>query len=468
MLLDRLRNRVHAINPGPDGQPWLDEERLDHICDRLRRAAAGGDLVDSNRAVTEVLLQGVVVAGLPDWDGGRSRKVRLVDWDIPERNDLLVVEKFRLDRPLDGGPRFVVLDYVLFVNGLPLVVVRHPSADREPTVGEAIADLRSYTGQRQDGPRESVPGLFRYIQMLVATDGMRQAKLGTITSAPEHFADWKTVEPASRDQIIAEFGISPNRLTGLERLAAGVFRPTHLLDLVQNFTAFHSVDGRMVKLVARYPQFRAVQRIVHNIRTGRPPAHGRPDGRGGTVWHTQGSGKSYTMAFIIRKMRSTPELSGYKIAVAVDRIDLRQQLADSLGIAGESVIEASGVSSARAELSDDVPNVVMIMMQHAQRDADAAAGGAEESLGSDTASSIIHFPELTRSERVLVLVDEAHRGQSSWLHARLRRGLPGAAWIGFTGTPLTREDRRRNTTVGIFGWFVDTYTLRDAVTDSAT
>ena len=468
LLLDRLRNRVHAINPGPDGQPWLDEERLDHICDRLRRAAAGGDLVDSNRAVTEVLLQGVVVAGLPDWDGGRSRKVRLVDWDIPERNDLLVVEKFRLDRPLDSGPRFVVLDYVLFVNGLPLAVIRHPSADREPTVGEAIADLRSYTGQRQDGPRESVPGFFHYIQMLVATDGMRQAKLGTITSAPEHFADWKTVEPASRDRIIAEFGISPNRLTGLERLAVGVFRPAHLLDLVQNFTAFHSVDGRMVKLVARYPQFRAVQRIVRNLRTGRPPAIGRPDERGGTVWHTQGSGKSYTMAFIIRKMRSTPELSGYKIAVAVDRIDLRQQLADSLAIAGESVIEASSVTSARAELSDDVPNVVMIMMQHAQRDADAAAGGAEESLGSDTASSIIHFPELTRSERVLVLVDEAHRGQSSWLHARLRRGLPGAAWIGFTGTPLTREDRRRNTTVGIFGGFVDTYTLRDAVTDSAT
>src|SRR6266566_7558952 len=113
LLLDRLRDRVRAINLGPDGQPWLDDSRLDFICDRLRRAASGDDLVDSNRAVTEVLLQGVVVDGLPDWDGGRSRKIRLVDWDITERNDLRVVEKFRLDRPLDGGPRFVVLDYVL-------------------------------------------------------------------------------------------------------------------------------------------------------------------------------------------------------------------------------------------------------------------------------------------------------------------------------------------------------------------
>jgi type I restriction enzyme R subunit len=469
LLLDHLRDRVRSINPGPDGEPWLDDARLDVICDKLHRAAAMSDLIDSNRAITELFVQGVVVDGDPDWDGGRGRTVKLIDWDNSERNDLRVIENFRLDRPLDGGPRFVVLDCVLFVNGLPLAVVRHPSTDREPTVAEAIADLRSFTGQRQDGPREGVPGFFRYVQMLVATDGTEQAKLGTITSAPEHFAEWKTVEPASRDRIIAEFGVSPNRLTALERLAAGVLRPSHLLDLVQNFTAFHSVDGRMVKLLARYPQFRAVQRIVYKLRTGRPPAPGRADERGGTVWHTQGSGKSYTMAFIIRKMRSTPGLSNFKVAVAVDRVDLRQQLADSLAIAGESVIEASGVASARMELSDDVPNVVMIMMQHAQRDADAAVGAAfEERLGSDTASSVIHFPELTQSERVLVLVDEAHRGQSSWLHARLRRGLPGAAWVGFTGTPLTREDRRRNTTIGIFGGFVDTYTLQDAVTDGAT
>ena len=467
LLLDRLRDRVHAINLGPGGAPWLDEARLDVICGKLRRVAAEGDLVDANRAVTELLLQGAVVEGLPDWDGGRSRTVKLIDWEIPERNDLRVVEKFRLDRPLDGGPRFVVLDYVMFVNGLPLAVVRHPSADREPTVGEAIADLRSYTGQREDGPQESVPGFFRYVQVLVATDGIEQAKLGTITSAPEHFAEWKTAEPASRDEIIAEFGISPNRLTGLERLAAGALRPSHLLDVVQNFTAFHNVGDRVVKLVARWPQFRAVQRIVRNLRAERPPASGRVDQRGGTIWHTQGSGKSYTMAFLIRKMRSTPELSNFKVVVAVDRIDLRQQLADSLAIAGESVIEAGGVASARSELSDDVPNVVMIMMQHAQRDAEATAD-VEERLGDDPASSVIHYPELTRSERVLVLVDEAHRGQSSWLHARLRRGLPGAAWIGFTGTPLTREDRRRNTTIGIFGPFVDTYTLRDAVTDRAT
>ena len=469
LLSHRLRDRLRTINPGPGGQPWLDDSRLDLICDRLRRAAAGGDLVDSNRAVTEMLLQGVVVAGLPGWDGGRNRKVRLIDWDMPERNDLRVVEKFRLDRPADGGPRFVVLDYVLFVNGLPLAVIRHPSAEREPTVEEAIADLRSYTGQRLDGPRETVPGFFRYVQLLVATDGMMQAKLGTITSGPEHFADWKTVEPADRDQIVAEFGVSPSRLSGLERLIAGVFRPSNLFDLVQNFTAFHNVDNHVAKLVARYPQFRAVQRIVRNLRTGRPPATGRADTRGGTIWHTQGSGKSFTMAFLIRKMRTTPDLSGFKVAVAVDRVDLREQLAGSLAIAGETVIEASGVTSARAELSDDVPNVVMIMMQHAQRDADAAAEAAvEERLGGDAASSVIHFPVLTASERVLVLVDEAHRGQTSWLHARLRRGLPGAAWIGFTGTPLTRGDRRRNTTIGIFGPFVDSYTLRDAVKDDAT
>jgi type I restriction enzyme R subunit len=161
LILDQLRDRVRSINSGPDGGPWLDETRLDIVCDKLRRAAAAADLVDANRAVTELLLQGVVVDGQPDWDGGRSRAVKLIDWDIPEHNDLRVIGNFRLDRPLDGGPRFVVLDYVLFVNGLPLAVVRHPSPDREPTVAEAIADLRSYTGQREDGPRESVPSTSR-------------------------------------------------------------------------------------------------------------------------------------------------------------------------------------------------------------------------------------------------------------------------------------------------------------------
>lgn len=470
LLINRFRERVRAINSGPDGKAWLDGRRLDLICDRVRRASAVPGLVEANKAFTELLLQGLVVDGLADWEGGRSQRVRLVDWDVPGNNDLLVVRNFRLDRKADRGARPVVLDYVLFVNGLPLAVIREPAPDREAAVGEAIADLRSYAGTRQDGSAESVPGFFSYAQVLVAADGRSRAQVGTVTSAPEYFADWKTVEPAPAGQIQAEFGVPTDRLTGLERAIIGILRPAHLLDLIQNFTAFHVVDGRVVKLIARYRQFLTVHRIVQRLLTGTPGAPGRRDERGGVVWHTQGSGKSYTMAFLIRKMRSTLGLSDFKVVVAVDRTDLRDQLGESLALAGETVHLAAGVRSAQEMLSDDVPDIVMIMMQHAQRDEEAVAqtGGRPERLGDDPVDDSVHFPELTQSQRVVVIIDEAHRTQGGWLRARLSRGLPSAAWIGFTGTPLTSEDRRRGTTTGSFGPFFDSYRLTDAVLDHAT
>lgn len=468
LLLDRFRERVHVINPGPDGNQWLDEPRLELICAQVRRTATIPDLVEANKAFTDLLLSGLVVPG-PPGDDGRGRRVRLIDWDEPTRNDLRVVRNFRLDRAVDGGAPWITLDYVLFVNGLPLAVIRDPVPDRGATVGDAIADLRAFTGARRDGPRESVPSFFSYAQVLAATDGVEHAKLGTITSPPEYFTEWKTVEPARPPRIRAEFAVSPTRLTSLERLVVGVLRPKHLLDIVRNFTAFRQADDRVVKLVARYPQFRAVHRIVDRLRNGTPGAPGRRDERGGVVWHTQGSGKSYTMAFLIRKLRSTAELQDFKVVVAVDRVNLRDQLSDSLALAGETVREASGIAHARQLLADGVPDVVMIMMQHAQRDEDAAIPGEDSArLGADVVDDRLQFPELTRSHRVIVIADEAHRSQGGWLRARLRRGLPAAAWIGFTGTPLTREDKRRGTTTGIFGDFFDVYKLADAVADDAT
>lgn len=470
LLLDRFREQVRAINPGPDGDPWLDEQRLDHICSLINHAVDRPDLVEANKEFTELLLQGLVVPGPPGWDGGRGQRIRLVDWDDPARNDLLAIRNFRLDRPLDGGSTQAVLDFVLFVNGLPLAVVRDPVSDPSATVNRSIADLRSYTGMRQDGPVESIPRLFACAQLLVATNGGSQAKLGTITSAPEHFAEWKTTAPVPSAQIRSEFGVSPDRLSGLERLVIGVLRPACLFDLVRNFTAFRQTDDRTMKLVARYPQFKAVHEIIRRLLRRTPGTPERGDDRGGVVWHTQGSGKSFTMAFLVRKLRTTPELSGFKVVVAVDRVDLRAQLGDSLALAGETIYEAGGVRHARELLSDDVPNIVMIMMQHAQRDADATAGARHGPgrLGTDALDDGVSFPELTRSQQVVVIADEAHRTQQGWLHARLRHGLPGAAWIGFTGTPLTRQDRRRQTTTGIFGGYLDSYTLADSVADRAT
>jgi type I restriction enzyme R subunit len=468
IIESRLRAKLRHLNPGPDGGRWLDDARVDRICDALLRRAEPG-LVEANKRVTEVLLHGVAVDGLPDWDQGRTQVVSVVDWDHPENNDLLVVTDFRLNRPYDGGAPFVVFDAVLFLNGIPIAVVEGVRPDREPIVAEAIDDLRAYTGQRPEGARESVPSFFRFVQLLVATNGA-EARVGTISSAPEHYAPWRTVEPARAEDVRIELGYDRRTaLTELETLAASVLRPIHLLDLVRNFTVFHQIDGRTVKIVARYQQFRAVHRMIDRLVHGNTGARtGRDDGRGGVIWHTQGSGKSFTMAFLVRKMRTVVQLADFKVIVVVDRTDLREQLQESLALAGETPIVAAGETDARVKLADDVPGIVTIMIQHAQRDEYAAAERGEERLADDPAQSVVHFPVLNTSERIVLIVDEAHRSQRGFLHARLRRALPNAARIGFTGTPLLRADKESHTTQGIFGPFIDQYVLRDSESDGAT
>lgn len=467
IIEDRLRAKLREINLGPDGEPWLDAARIDRIVNELRRTEPS--LVEANKQVTELLLQGVRIEGLPGWNQGRTQVAALIDWNHPENNDLLLITDFPLDRPYDGGARFVVLGAVLFVNGIPFVVVEGVRPDREPTVGEAIADLRAYTGMRPAGERQDVPSFFAFVQVLVATNG-KEARVGTVTSAPEHFAPWRTVEPAKPEEVRAELGYDHHAsFTQLETVAAGVLRPLHLLDLVRNFSVFHQVEGRTVKIVARYQQFRAVHKMVKRLLDGRTRAQtGYDDERGGVVWHTQGSGKSFTMAFLVRKMRTVPQLADFKVVVVVDRTDLRDQLQPSLALAGETTIVAASVADAQAKLAEDVPGIVTIMIQHAQRDEYAGAERGDEQLVDDPLQSRVHFPVLNTSERVVLIVDEAHRSQRGRLHARWRHALPNAARIGFTGTPLLRVDKESHSTEEIFGPFIDQYLLRDSEPDGAT
>lgn len=174
----RLRTKLREINAGPDGEAWLDDARIDRIVTELRRTEP--NLVEANKQVTELLLQGIRVEGLPDWDQGRTQVAALIDWGHPENNDLLLVTDFRLDRPYDGGARFVVLDAVLFVNGIPFAVIEGVRPDREPTVGEAIADLRAYTGTRLAGERQDVSAFFRFVHVVdaVVLDAAYEREVG--------------------------------------------------------------------------------------------------------------------------------------------------------------------------------------------------------------------------------------------------------------------------------------------------
>ncbi len=460
---ERFRAAVSRINPGPDGEPWLTEPQLDRLLRILTDASIS---VRGNLVVTRHLRDGVNARLLPGWQPGDPEHVRLVDWDSEfppgEGNDLLAVSQFRVEHR-DVGP--ATPDLVLFVNGLPWVVIECKAyAGGRFTLDAAVEQVLGYAGARAASP---VPDFLRFGQLLVGTNG-EHAELATVTAEPRHFALWHSVEPATEAQVRQETDTAEGHdLTAQAVLVAGALRPAHLLHLVRDFTTTAGSEAHAVKVVGRYQQFRAVKRLASKLRDRlRDIAAGRrPDQRGGVVWHTQGSGKSLTMAFLVRHVRCTPVLAGHKVVVVTDRLDLEKQIRESLGAAEEHVHRARSVEEARHYLAVDVPDLVLVTIQKSRRD-DAADDGTEESLGEEPDEETrLHNRVANASPQIIVLIDEAHRGHGAWQHARLRAMLPNATLIGFTGTPVISGQQRSSREV--FGDFADVYSLRDAERDRA-
>lgn len=486
---DTLRRQLHALNlrdVAGQWQPWLDAERLGQAVSALTRLPAH-KLIEANRAATELLLNGLTVEGLPGWDGGRGQTIHFIDWAHPERNVFTVVSQYRVDC-LPGfrrGAAFIVPDLVLLVNGIPLGVVecKSPSVP-EPLVG-AVDQLRRYSNQRRaSGEVEDHEGsepLFHTNQLLIATS-FDEARVGSIGAGLRHYAAWKTVagpDGQGNEADVAE-SLGKATLSEQERLVAGLLRPAHLLDVVRHFTLFMHTDGQTIKTVCRYKQLRAVNRALHRLRTGATRTQdGEHDRRGGIVWHTQGSGKSLTMVFLMRKLRTDPALRRFKVVVVTDRTDLEKQLADTATLTGQQVLRATSADDLQRHLRRQTPDIVFGMIQK-QRGSDDTAGEAglqasdlprqvsarEPAPAYRLGSALAWTPEiLNADEHILVLVDEAHRSQAGDLQAALQAGLPNCARIGFTGTPILMGDKKR--THQIFGAFIDRYTLREAEADGA-
>ena len=460
ILEARLRAALLKINPGPDGSPWLDDSRLSEAVSSLTRSEVG-KLIELNEQMTECLLEGVSVAGLPDWDQGRSQRVRFIDFDHPEHNDFLAINQFRVDEPGGQVKKYVAPDVVLFVNGIPLVVIECKSPYVTDPMAEGVNQLRRYANQRDLGVPEGNEQLFWTNQFVISTYGDK-ARAGTFTAGPEHFLEWKDAAPMSRDQLATHLGKPAAELTGQELLVAGMLTPANLLDIVRHFTLFTEAYGRRIKIVTRYQQYRAVGRALRRLRTGKTrTADGESDRRGGLIWHTQGSGKSLTMVFLVRAMRSDPLLRAFKVVVVTDRTDLEKQLAATAKLSGEGVQRARRTSKLKTVLAEKGPALVFAMIQK-YRDSDAAGTGETRMAGDDKAEVL---GVLNTDDTIVILVDEAHRSQTSTLHANLMAALPNAAKIGFTGTPIMSEGKKR--TDAIFGSFIDKYTIRQAEDDGA-
>jgi type I restriction enzyme R subunit len=450
VLERRLREALVRLNPG------LPFEAVDDAFRKLTRSDAPS-LIERSCAVHRMLVDGITVEYRRRADGSiAGAQARVLDFDLPENNDWLAVNQFTVAE----GQHTRRPDVVLFVNGLPLAVIelKNP-ADENATIWSAFAQLETYQAQ--------IPALFTYNAALVVSDGV-QARIGALGAGREWFKPWRTI--GGRED-------APASLSALQVLLAGVFEQRRLLDLVRSFIVFEDLGGgALSKKIAGYHQFHAVNVAVEEtlraaqaaaaaprqftVGPGRYEAGTQPGGdpgdrRVGVVWHTQGSGKSLTMAFYAGRVILEPSMANPTIVVLTDRNDLDDQLFGTFARCRDLLRQAPVQAADRADLREKLRvgsgGVVFTTIQKF----------FPEERGD-------RHPILSERRNIVVIADEAHRSQYDFIDGfarHMRDALPHASFIGFTGTPIETTDA---STRAVFGDYISVYDIQRAVADGAT
>jgi type I restriction enzyme R subunit len=425
VLLPVLERSLRRINP------FLADDQVAEVVRRIT-VAPGASLIENNQHVLRLLLENTSVA-VNHATGEKSPTVRYVDFGKRENNEFIAVSQFKVRIP--GTEHHFLPDVTLFLNGLPVAVVECKSPRVKEPMAEAIDQLLRYSQQR-GAAGEGNPALFHFNQFLVATC-RNEARFGTITTyIQKHWYRWTDPYPLALDDL-PHSGTSPN---DQQRLVAGMCAPANLLELIQSFTIFGLDDkGRAIKIVARYQQFRVVKLTIQRLLAGQNARE-----RSGIIWHTQGSGKSLTMVFMVRAMRRMIQFADWKVVFITDRTQLEEQLTDTSQGIGQTVKVATSIARLKELLATDSPDLVMAMIHKFQ----------ERDLREI-------FPRLNDSPHILLMVDEAHRSQYKLLGANLERALPNAARVAYTGTPIDKTERT-------FGDYIDKYTMRQSIADKTT
>jgi type I restriction enzyme R subunit len=448
VLAQRLRDTLGCLNP------TLPTEALEDAFRKLTRPE-GAELVARNRALHRLLVDGVTVE-FRDAEGViRGAQARVIDFDNGRTNDWLAVNQFSvIENKHSRRP-----DVLLFVNGLPLAVLElKNAADENATLLTAFQQLQTYKAE--------ITSLFATNAVLVVSDGV-EARAGTLTAGREWFKPWRT---------IAGERLADAHLPELQVVIEGLLAPRRLLDLVRDFIVFEDDGGgHLVKKMAGYHQFHAVQVAVgETLRAaelrraggriaeepGRYEAGQKPGGqpgdrRVGVVWHTQGSGKSLTMAFYAGRIIREPAMENPTIVVLTDRNDLDDQLFGTFSRCQDLLRQPPVQAESRAHLHELLS---------------VAAGGVvfttiqkffPEEKGD-------RHPVLSDRRNIVVIADEAHRSQYDFIDGfarHMRDALPHASFIGFTGTPIELQDAN---TRAVFGDYISVYDIQRAVQDGAT
>lgn len=467
LLPQVFREAVRAINTDADGQPWLTERQLDDLHAQLLRQP-NRTLLEANKAIQALLFKAQVDRN--ERSGEADPIVRLIDFARPQRNRFHAINQFRIDTP--GCVKTCIIpDIVLFVNGIPLVVIEAKVGDANTAnpMHAAFEQLLRYRNGRPDtaraGLREGEPRLFHSNLLLVRTCGER-CEFGSITSGHEHFHAWKDIWPESRRQYTPPLGVEREQ----ERLIQGLLAPDTLLDVLRTSAVFMDTDsGQRVKVVCRYQQYRAARKIIARLRAGKTP-----EARGGVVWHTQGSGKSLTIVFVARMLRAAADLQDFKIVLVNDRVDLEGQLTATARLIGGRINVIESAADLRGQLGTDASDINMVMVhKFMDRETPLPARVAEALAVYKAAPPSQTFGVVNASARIVLMIDEAHRTQGSsaekvGLSDNMFEAFPNATRIAFTGTPLITEQHGAKRTVRRFGEYIDTYKLMDAVEDGAT
>ncbi|MDG1815155.1 MAG: type I restriction endonuclease, partial [Glaciecola sp.] len=285
ILEDTFSQSVRILNP------WINDENLRKVTRAIIKPQVTS-LIEANQFIWNALTSQISV----EQDLGRGRKgqtVKLIDFDNPSNNSLLCVNQFKVKGPNQS----IIPDIILFVNGLPLVVIECKSPYIVNPMESGIDQLLRYSNRRTPLDNEGAEKLFHYNQLMISTH-RDKARVGTISSSYEYYLEWKDPYPINIEEDMNSHQVLTN----------GLLSPANLLDIISNFTTFDASQGKMVKKIARYQQFRAVHKTIERLK-----GSDKPQERGGVIWHTQGSGKSLTMVFLAIKMRRDRELSGYKL-----------------------------------------------------------------------------------------------------------------------------------------------------------
>ena len=442
VLATRLRDAIDKLNP------TITQDAKEDALKKVLRTESPNALIN-NETFHKYLTEGVDVE-VRTADGIRGEKVYIVDFENAENNEFLAINQFTIIE----GSQNKRPDIILFVNGLPLVVIELKNAvDENATIKSAYNQLQTY--------KQAIPSLFTYNELLIVSDGW-DALCGTVTSDFGRFMSWKT-----KDGETTADHLQPQ----MEVMFYGMLNKKTLLDLIRQFVVFEKSDTKTLKKVAAYHQYYAVNKAVESTVIA---SSSNGDRRGGVIWHTQGSGKSLSMVFFSGKLIIEPRMENPTLVILTDRNDLDEQLHETFTNCQQLLRQEPQKAEDRKDLRKLLKvasgGIVFTTIQKFMPMQTDIAQTENPNIVSEPSVEYIGADIQALSERknIVVVADEAHRSQYDFIDGfakHLRDALPNATFIGFTGTPIESTDRN---TQAVFGNYVDIYDIQQAVNDKAT